>query len=150
MCVVAGSHIAFCQSSIVLASQLYLLMFHRKAAGHSTWVLQRCRLSLGTALWLLAKISPDTWLITVTESILIRHLAVVSKRVGSWRKAQHYLIMCSFKEQLCSLTQNLANFKKTEFDFFRNHSFIEIGSILIYDLFRESFELEETLKSHLV
>lgn len=150
MCVVAGSHIAFCQSSIVLASQLYLLMFHRKAAGHSTWVLQRCRLSLGTALWLLAKISPDTWLITVTESILIRHLAVVSKRVGSWRKAQHYLIMRSFKEQLCSLTQNLANFKKTEFDFFRNHSFIEIGSILIYDLFRESFELEETLKSHLV
>lgn len=150
MCVVAGSHIAFCQSSIVLASQLYLLMFHRKAAGHSTWVLQRCRLSLGTALWLLAKISPDTWLITVPESILIRHLAIVSKRVGSWRKAQHYLIMCSFKEQLCSLTQNLANFKKTEFDFFRNHSFIEIGSILIYDLFRESFELEETLKSHLV
>jgi len=150
MCIVAGSHIAFCQSSIVLASQLYLLMFNRKAAGHSTWVLECCRLSLETALWLLAKISPDTWLITIHESTLIRHLAIVSKRVGSWRKAQHYLIMCSFKEQLCSLTQNLANFKKTEFDFFRNHSFIEIWSILIYDLFRESFELEETLKSHLV
>lgn len=140
----------FARAPLCSASQLYLLMFNRKAAGHRTNapVLQNkfgnCTVAVSKVFSkYLANYHP--W-----HPTLRRHLAIVSKHLGSWMKAQHYLTVFLFKEQLCGLTQSLANFKKTEFDSFRNHSFTEMWSILIYDLFIESFELEEALKGHLV